>query len=142
MPDIQPKDMFQDVLDFHKKFVPDQIRALPSWPSYDIMLLRGRLIQEEYGELVEAMAVPDFAKIVDSTLDLVYVLLGALVAMGVDARPIWDAIQTANMAKEGGPTRPDGKVLKPEGWEPPPIVKILAAQTTRLDGADNNITHG
>jgi len=27
----------------------------------------------------------------------------------------------SNMAKEGGKTRADGKVLKPEGWRPPDI---------------------
>lgn len=136
MPDIEPKktDMFQDVLDFHKKLVPDQVRPLPSWPSYDIMLLRGKLIQEEFQELTQAISQPDFAKIVDSSLDLVYVLLGLLVAMGVDARPIWQAIQEANMAKAGGPIRVDGKVLKPEGWTHPNVAHIIAEQSNRLDG--------
>ena len=134
MPDIAPVDMFQDVLDFHKKLVPSQVRPLPSWPSYDVMLLRGKLIQEEYQELLLAISEPDFAKIVASSLDLVYVLLGLLVAMGVDARPVWQAIQTANMAKEGGPMREDGKVLKPEGWTHPSVAHIIADQTNRLDG--------
>jgi predicted HAD superfamily Cof-like phosphohydrolase len=29
------------------------------------------------------------------------------------------------MAKAGGPTRADGKKLKPEGWEPPRIKEML-----------------
>jgi hypothetical protein len=32
------------------------------------------------------------------------------------------------MAKVGGPVRPDGKKLKPEGWQPPDIAGILRAQ--------------
>lgn len=128
MPDVQTPDMFQDVLEFHKKFVPNQIAKLPMWPSYDIMLLRGKLIREEIEELIKAFDNADFEGIVDGSLDLVYVLLGTLVAMGVDARPAWQEIQRANMAKEGGGLRGDGKVMKPEGWVPPDIVGVLSRQ--------------
>ena len=128
MTDKQAPDMFQDVLEFHKKFVPNQIAKLPMWPSYDVMLLRGKLIKEEIEELISAFDDADFEGIVDGTLDLVYVLIGTLIAMGVDARPVWDEIQKANMAKEGGPMRADGKVLKPEGWTPPDIVGVLSRQ--------------
>ena len=37
------------------------------------------------------------------------------------------------MAKVGGPIREDGKRLKPEGWEPPNITKVL------LDAAREDI---
>lgn len=129
MPDEQAPDMYQDVLEFHKKFVPNQMAPLPMWPRFDVMRLRGKLIQEEMKELVEAFDDADFEGIVDGSLDLIYVVLGTLVAMGVDARPVWNEIQKANMAKEGGPMRPDGKVLKPEGWMPPDIVGVLSRQT-------------
>ncbi len=128
MPDVQTPDMFQDVLEFHKKFVPNQIAKLPMWPSYDIMLLRGKLIREEIEELIKAFDNADFEGIVDGSLDLVYVLLGTLIAMGVDARPVWREIQRTNMAKEGGGLRGDGKVMKPEGWVPPDIVGVLSHQ--------------
>lgn len=132
MPDVQTPDMFQDVYEFHKKFVPNQIARLPVWPSYDIMLLRGKLIREEIEELIKAFDNADFEGIVDGSLDLVYVLLGTLIAMGVDARPVWNEIQKANMAKEGGGLRGDGKVMKPEGWTPPDIVGVLSRQQPLL----------
>ena len=121
-------DMFQDVLDFTMKFVPNQIAKLPVWPAYNVMNLRGKLIKEEIEELTKAFEAADFEGIVDNTLDLVYVLLGLLIAMGVDARPVWNEIQRANMAKTNGGLREDGKVLKPKGWIPPDITGVLMRQ--------------
>jgi predicted HAD superfamily Cof-like phosphohydrolase len=37
------------------------------------------------------------------------------------------------MKKVGGKMRPDGKVLKPEGWKPPQIEEILAKQPPLFD---------
>jgi predicted HAD superfamily Cof-like phosphohydrolase len=133
MPDITPgRDPFQDVLDFMKDKAPMRIRALPSWPAYDVMIRHGAMVQEEYNELVAAMGQCDFAGIVDGALDLVYVLYQLLIGMGVDARPIWQAIQEANMSKL---VSEDGsKVMKPEGFVPPDVSGIIAAQTNRLNG--------
>lgn len=124
----QPPDVFSDVLEFHKKFVPNQLRPLPAWPPYNIMRLRGELFKEELKEFIEALDNADFAGIVDGGLDLVYVIVGMLYAMGVNPVPIWEEIQRTNMAKVGGGLRADGKVMKPEGWVPPDIVGLLAAQ--------------
>ena len=60
-------------------------------------------------------------------MDEIYVLLGSLAAMGVDFWPLWDAVHAANMAKAGGPVV-DGKVKKPEGWQPPDIEGELRKQ--------------
>lgn len=131
---VTAPDMFQDVLDFHQKFVPDQVRQLPSWPSYDVMLLRGRLVQEEFGELVDAIQKPDFPGIIDNICDSIYVLIGMSIAMGVDLREVWKEVHRANMAKEGGPTREDGKVLKPEGWQPPDVIGVIKRQRRLTEG--------
>lgn len=124
----EPADIFGDVLAFHKKFVPEQLRPLPAWPPYNTMRLRGKLFKEELEEFLKALDAADFVGIVDGSLDLVYVIVGGLYAMGVDPRPIWEEIQRTNMAKEGGGLRGDGKVMKPEGWTPPDIVGLLAKQ--------------
>jgi len=123
----QSPDMVQDVLDFHKKF--DQyVGDLPHWPPFDVLRMRIRLVNEEWGEFNTAIAGEDITQIADAVADLMYVLIGMMNAMGVDMRPIWIAVQRANMAKEGGGSREDGKILKPEGWMEPPLKMILALQ--------------
>jgi predicted HAD superfamily Cof-like phosphohydrolase len=47
---------------------------------------------------------------------------------GVDMDPIWAEVRRTNMAKTGGAKRADGKLLKPEGWEPPRIRECLEEQ--------------
>lgn len=73
-------------------------------------------------------AQPDFAEAVDGLCDSVYVNLGAAVHWGVNLAPVFDEVHRANMTKEGGPTRPDGKILKPAGWTPPDIEGELRKQ--------------
>ena len=91
--------------------------------------LRIRLMREEFcAELVPAMRVGDLPAIADGIGDLLYVVLGTAVAYGINIDPIFEAIHNANMAKLGGTTRPDGKILKPEGWQPPDIRSLLIAQ--------------
>lgn len=95
--------------------------------------LRKRLIKEEYKELKEARKNGDMAGVADAYADLIYVILGsALMQIGKHrfAR-VWAEVQRSNMAKVDEATgkvvmRPDGKVLKPDGWTPPNIDMILA----------------
>jgi predicted HAD superfamily Cof-like phosphohydrolase len=121
-------DMVKDVLDFHRKF-HQYVGDLPHWPPFDILRMRFRLVNEEWAEFNTAIAGEDIDQIADAVGDLIYVLLGMTNAMGVDMRPVWTAIQRSNMAKENGGEREDGKILKPEGWTPPPIKMILALQS-------------
>lgn len=66
-------------------------------------------------------------KSADALIDLLYVTIGSLLAMGIDMWPLWAEVQRANMAKLGG-TVVDGKLLKPEGWQPPDIEGLLRKQ--------------
>lgn len=114
---------------------------------------RARLIMEEAVETVEAMtgrncefayvggrmnaredAQQDIVKMIDGLCDLIYVTIGAAVQMGIDLEPFWDEVQRTNMAKVGGEIREDGKRLKPEGWKPPEIRKILHQERLKLIG--------
>lgn len=87
-------------------------------------------MDEELDETLQAMCRDDLPAIADGLADLIYVALGTAIAYGIDLRPVWSAVHAANMAKIGGPTREDGKVLKPEGWQPPDIKGILERQGT------------
>lgn len=100
--------------------------------SGDPRHLRARLMLEELGELIDAMAMNDGEAMLDATVDLVYVTIGTALAFGAPFEAAWNAVQEANMAKfpmvdgkrvvlrdEGG------KVLKPEGWKPADLTQVI-----------------
>ena len=89
--------------------------------------LREKLIAEEADEVCAALRHRNFEGVIDGLCDLIYVALGTAVACGVDLEPFFDEVHRSNMAKFGGPIRDDGKILKPEGWEPPRIAELLRA---------------
>jgi hypothetical protein len=62
---------------------------------------------------------------IDGLCDQLATVYGAAVTFGVDLAPFWEEVHRTNMAKAGGPTRADGKRLKPEGWDPPDIEGLL-----------------
>jgi predicted HAD superfamily Cof-like phosphohydrolase len=109
------------------------------------MELRAKLILEEAIETVEAMGFhvdtfsnadgstgirllckrdPDWPEVVDGLCDLIYVTLGVAVEAGFRLGPFFHEVHRSNMTKVGGPVREDGKVLKPDTWEPPRIAYL------------------
>lgn len=100
----------------------------PTHPSYLVKELCIALIVEEYAELVKAMNRNDMTEVADGIADLMYVTLYTANAYGLIMEPIFAEVQRSNMAKKGGPTRSDGKLLKPADWTPPDIASIVRAQ--------------
>ncbi len=118
---------FNDVKEFHKKFgvpIGDSPRLLDEVRN----VLRHDLEFEELMETYLAGVDDDITGIADGVIDSIYVNLGRLVEMGIDPAPLWDAVHAANMAKDGGGQRADGKILKPEGWQAPDIRGLLDEQ--------------
>ena len=79
------------------------------------------LIEEEYNELNTAQ---DKTEALDALIDILVVTIGAIHSMGADAEGAWKEVMRTNFAKIDKDTgkvrkREDGKVLKPEGWQPP-----------------------
>lgn len=68
-----------------------------------------------------------FPKTADAIIDQIYVLIGSLLAMGIDFWPLWAEVQRKNMEKVGGPII-NGKVTKPAGWTQPDIEGELRKQ--------------
>lgn len=120
-------DMFRDVYEFHKKF-GCKIGSTPAIPDGGTVSLRRSILEEEFDETCDALHDGDLVEIADGICDMIYVGLGLLVSYGIDPRPVWDAIHASNMAKVGGLTRADGKILKPDGWVKPDVAGILAEQ--------------
>lgn len=88
------------------------------------------LIKEEMAELMQAYSNDDRVEQLDALLDIIVVAVGALHSMGVDAPGAWKEVMRSNFAKVDPRTgrvtrRGDGKILKPEGWEPPRLTQFV-----------------
>jgi predicted HAD superfamily Cof-like phosphohydrolase len=122
-----PFDPFAAVLEFHRT-LGVRVGGRPEVPDHSTVQLRLRLIREELDELEQAVSASDIVEAADALADILYVVYGTAISFGVDVRPVFEEVHRSNMTKAGGPTRDDGKVLKPDGWQPPAIGAILAAQ--------------
>ena len=85
------------------------------------------LIREEFNELC---ASTDKISDLDALIDILVVTIGALHSLGVDADGAWKEVMRSNFDKVDPRTgrvtkREDGKVLKPEGWEPPRLNSFI-----------------
>ena len=88
------------------------------------------LITEEYDELRVAIANKDPVETLDALTDILVVTIGAMNSMGADGEGAWREVMATNFNKIDRRTgkvlrREDGKVLKPDGWEPPQLAKFL-----------------
>jgi predicted HAD superfamily Cof-like phosphohydrolase len=129
----------QDVWDFHHKVCDDDLPDEPGVPPDHVVGLRNHLISEESLEVLEELSLirsgfyeadPDrgLANLAKELCDLQYVLLGTAVQFGIDLEPIWNAVHTSNMAKADGPVSETGKKMKPPGWQPPNILRLIQQQ--------------
>ena len=99
----------------------------PSKENYNMYL---SLIDEEVGELVEAVAANDKVEQLDALVDILVVTMGAIRAAGWDGEGAWREVMATNFAKIDPDTgkvrkREDGKVLKPEGWRAPELAQFV-----------------
>ena len=88
------------------------------------------LIDEEVGELVEAVAANDRVEQLDALVDILVVTVVAIRAAGWDGEAAWKEVMDTNFAKIDADTgkvrkREDGKVLKPEGWKAPELEQFV-----------------
>ena len=113
---------FKDIDTFHT--------ACDQSPSIDNYAMYLDLITEEYNELREAIVANDRVEQLDALVDILVVTMGAIRAGGFDGEGAWKEVMDTNFAKIDPVTgkvrkREDGKVLKPEGWEPPQLAKFI-----------------
>lgn len=97
------------------------------------------LIKEEFNELVSAHTVVEE---LDALIDILVVTIGALHSLGVEPEPAWNEVMRTNFAKIDPVTgkvrkREDGKVLKPEGWEPPQLEQFIITAKKRKEPKNN-----
>jgi predicted HAD superfamily Cof-like phosphohydrolase len=91
------------------------------------------LIDEEVTELKEATDAQDRVEQLDALIDILVVTTGALHSLGVNPEGAWKEVMRSNFDKIDSITgrvkkREDGKVLKPENWEPPRLAKFVRSE--------------
>lgn len=99
----------------------------PSEANYKMYV---SLIDEEVEELADALEANDRVEQLDALVDILVVTMGAIRAAGWDGEGAWKEVMDTNFAKINPETgkvrkREDGKVLKPEGWQPPQLAKFV-----------------
>ena len=116
---------YKMVKDFHKAF-GHPIADKPTEMKFGRKATRRRWMTEELDEFLVAR---DIYGQTDAMIDLIYFALGTLVELGIPPAEVFKVVQDANMAKlhDGEPKyREDGKIIKPEGWQPPePKIKKI-----------------
>jgi predicted HAD superfamily Cof-like phosphohydrolase len=123
----------------------------PRVPADERVRLRLRLIAEEFFEVLEACGIGfnvtkdaifweidhrhdlgtlpvDLPELADALCDLDFVVEGTRLEFGITGGPVLAEVHRTNMLKAGGPKREDGKQMKPEGWKPPDIARVLREQ--------------
>ncbi len=142
-----PATITEQVTEFHKAFdfpIRDEVQL-----SIDEGELRFRamLITEEY---LEYMAASGFdidesvvhalhlspikhsysvVEMADALGDMDYINEGTRLTFGIPRQKVADEIQRSNMAKVGGRLNEYGKLMKPDGWTPPDLTRVLLTPT-------------
>ena len=121
------KTMFEMVRDFHEAF-GQRVGTKPWLPYGDERSLRMKLMSEEYKEYNEAEHNNDLTNLAVELADIIYIACGTAVSYGIPLDDVFNAIHQANMNKlvDGKVIRrEDGKIKKPDGWQPADIEGIL-----------------
>lgn len=130
-------DIFQDVIDFHKKFGIDYDgppRELP----VELATFRDAVEAEELMELRKAKDHKQNRDIVDAYVDYIYFVLGRFHLQGWDFNKAWKKVHEANMRKEranlGNPSKRSQAygmkfdIVKPDGWTAPDHTDIVTVK--------------
>ena len=123
------KRLLEQVREFHEAF---DVPILPAaqMPHEERRKLRYRILKEEFEEYVAAENDDDLAEVADALGDMAYIIAGTALEYGIPLDRVLDEIHRSNMAKLGPDGKPikraDGKVIKPDGWQPPNIAAVLS----------------
>lgn len=122
------------VREFHEQFgLPIADAPIGRIPA-DLAASRLALLAEETDEYAKASRAGDLASMADALADIVYVCYGTALAYGLDLDAVLIAVHDSNMAKLGpaGPVvDPVGKVVKPQGWQPPDVAAAAGLRARR-----------
>lgn len=130
------------VRNFHRVF-GHPVNEVPALLPRKRALLRYDMIQEEAGELLDAVAAEDLVEIADALADIVWLCYGAAAEYGITLDDVLAEVDRSNLSKLdengeailAGPNDPDGlpegKIKKGPNYSPPQIAPILEEQGWR-----------
>ena len=117
------------LLEFNEAFGIPKLET-PGLGPDELIELRIKLLTEEVQEYAEAARSGYLVEVLDALADIGYILAGTIINHGM--QDIYDdafnEVHRSNMAKlvDGKVIRrDDGKVLKPEGWQPPQLAQFV-----------------
>ena len=120
---------FESVRKFMKTF-GQEVKEKAEFPSDKITSLRYDLIEEELGELKDAIEKKDIKEVADALTDILYVTYGAGHAFGINLDKCFQEVQNSNMSKLGDDGKPiyneNGKVMKGPKYFKPDLKKFIA----------------
>ena len=119
---------FERVRKFMETF-GQEIKGKAQFPNKKITSLRYDLINEELGELKEAIDNNDIKEVADALTDILYVTYGAGHAFGINLDKCFEEVQNSNMSKIGFDGKPiyneKGKVMKGPNYFKPNLNKFV-----------------
>ena len=124
------KKQLQQLWDFQSAYNSTR-NTKPTLIEPDDYYLRYRLGKEELAEYLDACNNDDLVEITDALADQLYILLGTMVAHGMQGiiEDVFNEVHRSNMSKLGEDGQPiyreDGKVLKGPNFSAPDIGKFL-----------------
>lgn len=133
------KELINKVKEFNKAFNIES-SMFPSLVDDSIYNLRHDLMAEENLEYLDACQSKDLAGILDAICDMQYILLGTVIAHGLEDvfTDAFNEVHRSNMSKldsDGRPvingkqifdvSKPMGKILKSSLYSPPNISQFL-----------------
>jgi len=112
------------------RFLGEDLMEESASHAQSVPLLRLQLIQEELGELAEALATGDIVGALDALCDLRYVVDGTVHALGLSKAfmPAFREVQRSNMSKleDGKPVKNEaGRVVKGRDYSPPKLAQFI-----------------
>jgi len=89
------------VRDFHE-MVDMLICKKPTNPSGGMRLFKVKTIQKKLDKLKNAFQVNDLIEMADALGDLLYIVYGVGVSLGIDLEPVFNEVHRSNMTKKDG----------------------------------------
>ena len=124
------KKQLQQLWDFQSAYNSTK-NTTPTLIEPDDYFLRYCLGKEELLEYLDACNNDDIVEITDALADQLYILLGTMVAHGMQdiIEDVFNEVHRSNMSKLGEDGKPiyreDGKVLKGPNYSPPNITQFI-----------------
>jgi len=120
-----------------------EVNVVPTMPDVKTRIMRHNILVEEATELKHATTHIDA---LDAITDILYVLLGTAHAYGLADKleVAFNEVHRSNMTKvmpDGKVLRrEDGKIIKPDAYEPPNLQKVFELQENTVEWWLNQIT--